>query len=81
VERTVITQHQYNGQYWYVCELKEAISREQLAEIVENLTDVAGHFVQYTFEQTNPHYYGPIYDVLFADNDDAMLFKLLYSDL
>lgn len=76
----MITQHHYKGQYWYVCELKEAISREQLAEIAENLTEVAGHFVQYTFESTN-QYYTPIYDILFADNDDAMLFKLLYSDL
>jgi len=74
----VITQHHYKGQYWYVCELREAISREKLAEIAENLNEVAGHFVYYTYE---PSQYGQIMDVLFAENDDAMLFKLLYSDI
>lgn len=75
----MIPQYQYKGQYWFVCELKEAISTAKLSQIAEHLGEVVGHFVQYTYERGQ--YQGPVMDILFADEDDALMFKLLYSEL
>ena len=75
----MIPQYQYKGQYWFVCELKEAISTAKLSQIAEHLGEVVGHFVQYTYDREN---YGiMVMDIMFADEDDALMFKLLYSEL
>jgi hypothetical protein len=75
----MIPQYHHNGQYWFVCELKSAISTAKLMEIAEHLGDRVGHRVLYTYERTATQ--GPVMDILFSDEDDALMFKILYSEL
>jgi hypothetical protein len=71
----MVPQYKHKDQYWFVCELKNPMSYEQISQIAEHLGEVVGHFVQMTYDGV------PVMDLLFADEDDALMFKLLYSEL
>ena len=75
----MIPQYHYKGQYWFVCELKDPMAKMKIDEVIQVISDHVGHFVQYTYERN--HDWEPAYDLLFADEDDALMFKLLYSEL
>jgi hypothetical protein len=65
--------------YWYHCKLNQGITTEQFHEVRLTLLDTIGDLAKINYQQY--HASTHILAISFSRESDAIMFKLLYSEL